>query len=144
MAEPSKPKLTDPQKRFLQTFIEHLTFHGYSCELDEAGLNARHPTKPFFRVYFLRDGLIFLAPFTVGAAVAQDMSGFLEFVNRLNAGTGMCKYYYAVNSLFVQGCYVGDYERERFSFFFDAFLAGIASPSAVFPSDMAKYFSAVG
>jgi hypothetical protein len=78
--------------------------------------------------------------YEIGPAITNDTLGFTEFLNRLNAGTGLCKYYLAFGKFFVQGCYPGDYERQRFGGFFESVMNGIAAPQHLFPEEVAKYF----
>src|SRR6266550_5195645 len=123
-------------REVLQPFSDHLTFFGYEVRFDEIGLAATHSLKPSFRVYTLPEGVIFLAPYAIGQAITNDMTGFMDFLNRVNAGTGLCKYYLSFGKFFVQACYPAEYERQRFGRFFEAFLNGIGAPSAMFTAEV--------
>jgi hypothetical protein len=128
------------QSNVLRPFADHLTFFGYEIQFDNLGVSAKHSLKPSFRLYSARDGTMILVPYEIGPAITNDTLGFTEFLNRLNAGTGLCKYYLAFGKFFVQGCYPGDYERQRFGGFFESVMNGIAAPQHLFPEEVAKYF----
>jgi hypothetical protein len=125
----------------LQHATTHLEFLGYRAQPDDSGVNFKHDVKPFLRIYGRGGSLIFLVPFGVGSRALADPAGFVEFLNRVNIQTILCKFYVNGQTLFVQSNYAGPYEKASFGSFFDAFMQEIWAPRELFPEDVKKFLT---
>ena len=101
--------------------IEHLEFLGYTCDLVEQGIRAKHSSKiPLFITYY-KGGIRVQTGFPGKDPTADDVQSRFEVLNTLNKETRVTRFYWSKDGhLFGNAWMPGLYEKSRFATFLEA------------------------
>ncbi len=111
-AEPS----TSPQ----DPLIEHLEFSGYECDLIEAGIRAKHPSKIHLFLTYAHGGIRVQTGFP-GKPLRSDEQSRYQVTNALARQLTVMRLYWAdEGNLFAGAWMPGTYDKSRFAVFLEA------------------------
>ena len=105
-----------------EEYQTHLEFAGYTVEVTDKRVTARHAAKYNFALYKLRGGVLAQAFITGKPKVKEDRPACLEMVNRVNARTSSVRAYIdKEGDVALEAWYQPPYDKNRFALFLDIF-----------------------
>ena len=100
--------------------IEHLEFLGYECDLVEAGIRAKHPSKIHLYITYAFGGIRLQTGFP-GKSPHSDVGSRYLVTNALMKQFSVIQLFWSDDgSLFAMGWMPGRYEKTRFALFMEA------------------------
>ncbi len=100
--------------------IEHLEFLGYECDLVEAGIRAKHPSKIHLYITYFLGGIRLQTGFP-GKNPHSDVGSRYRVTNALMKRFSVMQIFWSDDgSLFAMGWMPGMYEKARFALFIEA------------------------
>jgi hypothetical protein len=100
--------------------IEHLEFLGYECDLVEAGIRAKHPSKIHLYITYSFGGIRLQTGFP-GKSPHSDVGSRYLVTNALMKRFSVIQLFWSEDgSLFAMGWMPGLYEKARFALFMEA------------------------
>jgi hypothetical protein len=100
--------------------IEHLEFLGYECDLVEAGIRAKHPSKIHLYITYSFGGIRLQTGFP-GKSPHSDVGSRYLVTNALMKQFSVIQLFWSEEgSLFAMGWMPGLYEKARFALFMEA------------------------
>ncbi len=101
-----------------EVVIEHLSYLGYKCTIDNNVISAKHHLKPGFDIQTLNNGILFRAWFQHKDFPAEKTSDYIRIVNSLNISTTVANFYVDRDlDLIIEAWYPRPYSRKSFSNF---------------------------
>jgi hypothetical protein len=103
-----------------EQIANHLQFLGYEVTKEEKFVRAHHPKKPNVIARVYSDGILHTAIWGTSDNARINRQGFLEYLNTLNEGAQVVRYYADKDvDLFVEGWYMGGYDRANYGRFLE-------------------------
>jgi hypothetical protein len=100
--------------------IEHLEFLGYECDLVEAGIRAKHPSRIHLYITYAFGGIRLQTGFP-GKSPHSDVGSRYLVTNALMKQFSVIQLFWSDDgSLFAMGWMPGLYEKARFALFLEA------------------------
>jgi hypothetical protein len=100
--------------------VAHLEFLGYTCDLVDQGIRARHSTKFHLLVIPAHDGILLQTGFP-GRRESREEPTRYAILNNVNARARVARFFWTPEGhLFGSAWMPGAYEKARFAAFMDA------------------------
>ena len=100
--------------------IAHLEFLGYTCDVVEQGIRARHSSKIHLLVIQAQGGILLQTGFP-GKRTSGEEGARYAVLNTVNSRTRVARVFWTPDgNLFVSAWMPGSYEKARFAAFMDA------------------------
>ena len=106
-----------------QKISEHLEFFGFKSSMDGDSLKAT--SSQHFPIYLNQTdyGIRFNLALSVNAKAAQNKAKLMDILNALNAECRVIKFYLDQGDIVFESLYIGDYNRQEFGAFIQAYLS---------------------
>lgn len=102
--------------------IKHLEFLGYDVSLDSERITGTHSENFNIYVKKYRGGMLFTSFLLSTDYGKEHLDDFLPLVNKLNQKASAVRWYVdGDGDLIIEGYYPGEYEKQAFSTFLDAY-----------------------
>lgn len=103
-----------------EQIASHLKTLGYEVTREDESILASHPQKLAILLKGFSEGVLHTSVWQTNDDAKRNRQGLIEYVNALNQGAVAVRYYVDEDlDLFVEGLYVGGYDRTRYGQFLD-------------------------
>lgn len=100
--------------------IAHLEFLGYTCDVVEQGIRARHSSKIHLLLSYAQGGILLQTGFP-GKRTSGEEGARYAVLNTVNSRTRVARVFWTPDgNLFVSAWMPGSYEKARFAAFMEA------------------------
>lgn len=101
---------------------EHMEFNGYTVEVNDQRILAKHASKPNISMRKYNGGILFTTSYIGTDEGHNSRRRMLEIANALNVDAVAVRFYIDKDTdMIVEGYYPGVYDKEAFGIFLDKF-----------------------